>query len=400
MGETAESVVPADVKRPLILLVEDDENVQLIVKTVVTTMGFGFVVGANGQEGLSLAREDAEQLHVLEREGRGAALVEDLQDTDDAMIVEQRSGGRLWHGRRLRSSAHEYNQQRREQRQPKNDADTGPDILDIRTRSEVDGEHHEHAGDQPDEHCRHREHLVRAGRDADEARQRPVERHRQVRLAADYVRGDEGCDRPRGAGDRRRDEHERDEAGVGAEHRAAVEPEPAEEQQEHADRGQRHTMARDRVDLPILAVLPDARAEQDDPRQRRPTHPTVKPPAINTRLRSRLALRVRLAAPHHESELEQEELLRRDAGKALVAAGRRGVVAQLGAPRAHHLAAVVADRQQLVERVDDRRVRQRVAHLAQSRTDVVDHEGRVRALVGCWPGLERWPGRAGRWNRR
>ena len=48
---------PGQVKRPLILLVEDDENVQLIVKTVVTTMGFGFVVGANGQEGLSLARE-------------------------------------------------------------------------------------------------------------------------------------------------------------------------------------------------------------------------------------------------------------------------------------------------------------------------------------------------------
>ncbi|HEX2834808.1 MAG TPA: response regulator [Thermoanaerobaculia bacterium] len=48
---------PDAVKRPLILLVEDDENVQLIVRTVVTTMGFGFVVGANGQEGLSLARE-------------------------------------------------------------------------------------------------------------------------------------------------------------------------------------------------------------------------------------------------------------------------------------------------------------------------------------------------------
>lgn len=55
-GERA-NPTPADVKRPLILLVEDDENVQLIVKTVVTTMGFGFVVGANGQEGLSLARE-------------------------------------------------------------------------------------------------------------------------------------------------------------------------------------------------------------------------------------------------------------------------------------------------------------------------------------------------------
>jgi CheY-like chemotaxis protein len=49
--------LPSDVKRPLILLVEDDENVQLIVRTVVSSMGYGFVVGANGQEGLQLARE-------------------------------------------------------------------------------------------------------------------------------------------------------------------------------------------------------------------------------------------------------------------------------------------------------------------------------------------------------
>lgn len=48
---------PSEVKRPLILLVEDDENIQLIVRTVVTSMGFGFIVGANGQEGLALARE-------------------------------------------------------------------------------------------------------------------------------------------------------------------------------------------------------------------------------------------------------------------------------------------------------------------------------------------------------
>lgn len=48
---------PTDVKRPLILLVEDDENVQLIVRTVVSNMGYGFVVGADGQEGLTLARE-------------------------------------------------------------------------------------------------------------------------------------------------------------------------------------------------------------------------------------------------------------------------------------------------------------------------------------------------------
>jgi CheY-like chemotaxis protein len=48
---------PADLRRPLVLLVEDDENIQLIVKTVVTTMGYGFIAGANGQEGLALARE-------------------------------------------------------------------------------------------------------------------------------------------------------------------------------------------------------------------------------------------------------------------------------------------------------------------------------------------------------
>lgn len=48
---------PSEVTRPLILLVEDDENIQLIVRTVVTTMGYGFIVGDNGQEGLTLARE-------------------------------------------------------------------------------------------------------------------------------------------------------------------------------------------------------------------------------------------------------------------------------------------------------------------------------------------------------
>ncbi|HEV7921773.1 MAG TPA: response regulator [Thermoanaerobaculia bacterium] len=49
--------VPDEVKRPLILLVEDDENVQLIVRTVVTSMGFGFIAAANGQEGLLMAHE-------------------------------------------------------------------------------------------------------------------------------------------------------------------------------------------------------------------------------------------------------------------------------------------------------------------------------------------------------
>lgn len=48
---------PADVKRPSILLVEDDENVQLIVKTVVTAMNYGCIVADDGEEGLTLARQ-------------------------------------------------------------------------------------------------------------------------------------------------------------------------------------------------------------------------------------------------------------------------------------------------------------------------------------------------------
>jgi CheY-like chemotaxis protein len=48
---------PAEVKRPLVLLVEDDENIHLIVKTVVTSLGYGFIAGGNGEEGLRLARQ-------------------------------------------------------------------------------------------------------------------------------------------------------------------------------------------------------------------------------------------------------------------------------------------------------------------------------------------------------
>ena len=48
---------PSEVKRPLVLLVEDDENVELIVRTVATTIGFGYVAVANGEDGLAMARQ-------------------------------------------------------------------------------------------------------------------------------------------------------------------------------------------------------------------------------------------------------------------------------------------------------------------------------------------------------
>ena len=55
-----------------------------------------------------------------------------------------------------------------------------------------------------------------------------------------------------------------------------------------------------------------------------------------------------------DEALAQEERLLADLGEAFVAAPRRGFVAELGAEAAHHLAVAVADRQELVQRVDDR----------------------------------------------
>jgi CheY-like chemotaxis protein len=55
-ADARENQPPDAVKRPLVLLVEDDENIQLIVRTVVTTLGYGYIVAADGQEGLVLAQ--------------------------------------------------------------------------------------------------------------------------------------------------------------------------------------------------------------------------------------------------------------------------------------------------------------------------------------------------------
>lgn len=54
---------------------ENDESIQLIVRTVGTAMGYGFVAGANGEEGQALARAYSPDLIVSdallpERDGR------------------------------------------------------------------------------------------------------------------------------------------------------------------------------------------------------------------------------------------------------------------------------------------------------------------------------------------
>lgn len=49
--------LPAGVRRPLVLLVEPDQAVRLMARTVTSALGYGFIVATNGEEGLPLARE-------------------------------------------------------------------------------------------------------------------------------------------------------------------------------------------------------------------------------------------------------------------------------------------------------------------------------------------------------
>ena len=66
---------------------------------------------------------------------------------------------------------------------------------------------------------------------------------------------------------------EADAAVVDAERRARVEAEPAEPEDDDAERREGHVVARDRVRLPVRAELPDARPEQQRPGERRPARP-------------------------------------------------------------------------------------------------------------------------------
>src|SRR5690606_7122916 len=67
-----------------------------------------------------------------------------------------------------------------------------------------------------------------------------------------------------------RDEHDRRPARVRAQHGAAVEPEPTEPEEKHADRRERHVAARDRGHRPVLAVLTEPRSEHGGTHQGAP----------------------------------------------------------------------------------------------------------------------------------
>ena len=52
----AANLPPDEVKRPLVMLVEDDEEIQAVMQRVCANLGYGSVSASNGQDGLDLAR--------------------------------------------------------------------------------------------------------------------------------------------------------------------------------------------------------------------------------------------------------------------------------------------------------------------------------------------------------
>lgn len=56
-GAPAFNLPKSGVKRPLVLLVESDEAIQLMVRTVVSTLGYGFITASNEEEALALAHD-------------------------------------------------------------------------------------------------------------------------------------------------------------------------------------------------------------------------------------------------------------------------------------------------------------------------------------------------------
>jgi CheY-like chemotaxis protein len=47
---------PENTKRPLVLLVDDEQDIQRVAAHVIESLGYGMVLGRNGEEGLALAR--------------------------------------------------------------------------------------------------------------------------------------------------------------------------------------------------------------------------------------------------------------------------------------------------------------------------------------------------------
>ena len=152
------------------------------------------------------------------------------------------------------------------------DGDRPDGIVDPDPLDEEDADDRDRRRDQPDHDRGPRGDEARGGRDGDERGDDAVQHHRDVRLLEHDPSGEDAPERARRSGEIRR---QGDVAEVAdpvardhAEGRARVEAEPAEPEDERAEDGERHVVARDRVCPAIGAELADPGPEEERARER------------------------------------------------------------------------------------------------------------------------------------
>ena len=171
---------------------------------------------------------------------------------------------------------------RRSRRREEPDRERAPDTVHAVDRHRANGivdvdlverEHREdddYACDESDYDCGVCGHEVAGRRNRDETRERAVQRHGEVGLAHDRPGGDERGNRAgaRGEVGGHRDAADGANAGGVA---AWVEAEPADPEEEHAERSEDERVAGNRIRLAVGTVLSDTRAERDCASERDPS---------------------------------------------------------------------------------------------------------------------------------
>ena len=95
-----------EVERPLVLLVEDDEDVRAIAERVIRTLGYGLIIAQDGVEGLELAQQYHPDLVLSDAlmpklDGREMSLrIKSDPETADIKVVVMTSLYRSAHHRR------------------------------------------------------------------------------------------------------------------------------------------------------------------------------------------------------------------------------------------------------------------------------------------------------------
>ena len=145
-------------------------------------------------------------------------------------------------------------------------------IVDLQLVEHDDRPDDEQAADRANQRRDDRRRRQRISRDRDQPGERAVECHRQVSLAEPEARQQQRGDEAAGGRHVRVDEHERHGVRFADvrdhQFRTAVEAEPAEPQDQRAERGERQVAARDGVDLAVRTVLALARSEHEYARER------------------------------------------------------------------------------------------------------------------------------------